>query len=346
MNPVIQDAESAEGIRFFIGKVMDYRIAKVLLVATDLGIFTTLAAAPLELESVCARLKTEPRATRILLDALVAVRLLTLSHGRYANSKVADRFLVEGRPDYKGNNLKYQERIWDFWSRLGDVVRTGIPPRTLGDLLSGETPAFQDAYIRGMRDIAGPPAAAVAGLLELRPGMRVLDIGGGPGTYALALLEAHPEVHVDLFDLPSTLEVTRTLIAGHPCASRVSLIAGDYLANDLPAGYDLALLSHVTHDESPAVNKQLLARAGRSVVPGGRVAVHDFIVDESRTQPAFSALFAVNMLVYTTGGQTYSAGEYESWLLEAGLKNIRTFGVLEGLVDNPSALILAERPLT
>lgn len=337
------DRDLAAGIGYFIGKVMDYRVAKVLLVATDLRVFTALARGGATAAQLAADLATDPRATRILLDALVAIQLLRRAGDRYANAPVADRFLVEGRPDYKGNNLRYQEKVWDFWSRLGEVVRTGRPARTLGDLLSGAEPGFQTSYIRGMHDIAREPARVVASLLELPEGGRVLDVGGGPGSYAMALLEVNDGARADILDLPATLAVTRSIVEESPVADRIGLLEGNYLTGELPGGYDLALLSHITHDESPEDNRGLFTRVRRALRPGGRIAVHDFIVDESRAAPAFSALFAVNMLVYTEGGATYSASEYRAWLTDAGFEHLTEHDVLKGLVDNPSWLVVGSR---
>lgn len=339
----VPDHDLTAGIRYLIGKVMDYRVAKVLLVATDLRVFTALSRGGATAAELAADLHSDPRATRILLDALVAIQLLNASAGRYTNSEVADRFLVEGRPDYKGNNLRYQEKIWSFWSQLGDVVRTGRPARTLGDLLSGAEPGFQTSYIRGMHDIAREPARVVASLLQLPSGARILDVGGGPGSYAMALLEANPGTSADILDLPATLAVTRSIVAGSPVAGRIGLLDGNYLTGELPGGYDLALLSHITHDESPEANRALFARVRRALSPGGRIAVHDFVVDDSRAAPAFSALFAVNMLVYTEGGATYSTSEYRAWLMEASFEDLVEHEVLKGRVDNPSWLVVGAR---
>ena len=171
-----------------------------------------------------------------------------------------------------------------------------------------------------MDNIARGPAAEIAGIVAPAPGGRLLDVGAGPGTYSLAFLRANPEMSATLLDLPSTLKVTRRMLAEHPLlAARSRLRAGNYReASFGREEYDLVLLSHITHDENPEVNRRLLEESFRALKPGGRVIVHDFMLDADRVRPVFGALFSVHMLAYTEGGRTYTSAEYGKWLRRAG----------------------------
>lgn len=301
-----------------IDEIMGYRKAKILMVAAYLDVFTPLET-PSAAEPLARRLKLDARAVEILLDALAAIGYLRKVRGLYANAPISSRYLVRGRPGYMGDNLKYQEMIWDAWGDLRHSIGKGGAMRPLEYWLLRHK-GFTQEYIRGMDNIARGPAAEIAALAAPAPGARLLDVGAGPGTYSLAFLRANPRMTATLLDLPSTLKVTRALLAEHPAlAARARLRAGNY--RDAAFGreeYDLVLLSHITHDESPEVNRRLLEESFRALKPGGRVMIHDFMLAESRVRPVFGALFSVHMLAYTEGGRTYAAAEYERWLRGAG----------------------------
>jgi cyclopropane fatty-acyl-phospholipid synthase-like methyltransferase len=159
----------------------------------------------------------------------------------------------------------------------------------------------------------------LAAALDLSGVGMILDVGGGPGLFMVALLERAPNARGMVLDLPETLRYTKEYVRASPCADRVGFLPGDYrksaFGRDL---YDLVLLSHVTHDESSEVNRALLRRAHSALREGGRVVIHDFMLDEDRTAPLFGALFSVHLMSYTEAGRTYGEAEYRMWLKDAG----------------------------
>ncbi|MFH2203911.1 MAG: methyltransferase [Elusimicrobiota bacterium] len=295
-----------------------YRSAKLLLVAAKLELFTWLAGKRAGGEEIARAFGLHPRAAEIFLDALTALDLLAKTQRQYENTETAERLLVKGRPGYIGDNLRYQEFLWDSWSDLETTLRRGEPVTTLDFRLRGEKAFIRD-YIGGMRDISRLPAAELAACLgPLNPG-RMLDLGGGPGAYSLALLERNPRLEADILDLPETLRVTRKLIVDSPYRERLRLIEGSYHEAELePGAYDLILLSHVTHNEGEEANRRLISRCRDALKPGGRLVIHDFMTDETGTAPAFSALFSVHMLVCTRAGRTYRLADYRRWIEECG----------------------------
>lgn len=305
-----------------IDEIMGYRKAKILMVAAYLDVFTPLTT-PRSAAALARRLKLDPRAVEILLDALTAVGYLRKRGLHYANAPIASLYLVRGRPGYMGDNLKYQEMIWDAWGDLRHSLGKGGAVRPLEYWLLRHK-GFTQEYIKGMDNIARGPAAEIAALAAPAPKARLLDVGAGPGTYSLAFLRANPEMSATLLDLPSTLKVTRRMLAEHPpLAARTRLKAGNY--RDARFGreeYDLVLLSHITHDESPEVNRRLIEESRRALKPGGRIIIHDFMLNPDRVRPVFGALFSVHMLAYTEGGRTYTAAEYAGWLRRAGFSRL------------------------
>lgn len=319
------------------------RKAKVLFAAVSLGIFQLTRGAGAASRSIAGKLGSDPRATEVLLNALVAMGFLRKSSGVYKNTPISDKFLLPEKSCFLGHNLLYQNILWDAWARLEQVVKRGRTDFPLRKLLSGHK-GFLDGYIRGMSDIAKRPAAQIAELFPLYGARDMLDVGGGPGTYTEALLNRTEGLRGTILDLPETLKLTKKIFKAHPLSDRIRFLAGDYHKADFGTGaYDMVLFSNVTHDEGPAENLALLRKAFRALRPGGQVIIHDFMLNSDMTGPEFSALFSVHMLVYTNRGRVYSVDEYRAWLKRAGFIRLRSRGICAG-ADNPS-MALAGRKL-
>ena len=328
---------------FIVDTVMGYRKAKVLMVAASLELFTHLERWR-SVTELCSAAAIKVRPAEVMLDALVSMGLLVKSNGRYRNTPLAGRFLVRGRTAYMGDNLKYQEMIWDAWSDLGGVLKRGRAKRCLERWLL-ERKGFTKEYLLGMRNIASAPSRQIASLLNGDSPRAMLDVGAGPGTYSLALLRKYPGLTATLLDLPGSGDIAKRIIGcHHRLARRIKFVAADYKTADLgQEAYDLILLSHITHDEGPAVNQRLIARSFEALRPGGKVLIHDFMLDDDRVQPGFAALFSVHMAVYTEAGRVYTAGEYRDWLVQAGFRKA-VFHPICALAKNPSVLAVASKP--
>ncbi|OGS08532.1 MAG: hypothetical protein A2270_11095 [Elusimicrobia bacterium RIFOXYA12_FULL_51_18] len=323
--------------------VCGYRKAKILFVAVSLDLFCLTGGAGAGAGRIIKALRSDPRATGILLNSLAGMGFLTKKSGIYRNSAVSDRFLVPGKREYVGHNLHYQNIIWDAWSKLENVVKKGKIGFPLRKLLSGRND-FLEGYIRGMSDIALRPACEIAERLDLTGSTRMLDVGGGPGTYTAAFLNKERKLRGTILDLPETLKVTRKIFAGHPLSGRVSFLSGDY--HKTPFGkekYDIIMFSHVTHDEGSVENLNLLRKAFSAMRKGGLVVIHDFMLNRDMASPEFAAVFSVHMLVYTKKGRVYSSHEYKTWLKEAGFKNILGSDVCSGSAQ-PSKIIVGRKP--
>ncbi|MCX5792461.1 MAG: methyltransferase [Elusimicrobia bacterium] len=318
--------------------VSSYREAKVLFTAASMDIFSLTAGKYAGLEKICSLKNLDKRAARILLDALVSAGFLKKRQDKYLNSALADKFLVVGGKEYVGNNLRYQNIIWEAWSGLDKVIKTGRPAESLMDLLANRKD-FTEGYIRGMADIARKPAAELADRTETGKISEMLDVGGGPGTYTEAFLKKNPAMTGTILDLPQTLGITRKIFSSSPLKKRVRLMEGNYHKADFGKDkYDLILLSHVTHDEGPAAVGKMLKKAYRALRRGGRVIIHDFMLDPDLTSPRFSALFSVHMLVYTNKGQVYSEKEYAGMLRKAGFKNIKSADICKNMENRSRAV--------
>jgi ubiquinone/menaquinone biosynthesis C-methylase UbiE len=244
-----------------------------------------------------------------------------------------------------GNNLKYQEIIWDAWSELKHVLKNGETDQSLQERIFKDS-SFSAEYIRGMKNIARKPAAQIADLVPTEGTGSFLDVGAGPGVYSLAFLEKNPHLSAYLLDLAPTIEIAREEMRFHPDRDRVHFVEGNYHDKDFGKDrFEVVLMSHITHDEGAVENKELIRKAFTALKKGGKLIIHDFMVNDQKTAPLFSALFSVHMLVYTRAGRVYSINEYTSWLREAGFIDIQKHDICQESASASIALV-AIRPLS
>ncbi len=287
-----------------------YQRSMALFAALSLGVFSVLARGSADAATVARRVAADPRRLAVLMDALTAMGLLRKTGNRYRNGEVASSFLAEG-PRSKASILLHQRDCWRDWSRLEETIRGGRKGRPLG----GDD---HENFIRGMEDNARERAAHVAGRFRLRPGERLLDLGGGPGTYAVEWARRYPEASVALFDTRETLRTTRRILAEKGAAGIARLVEGDFLADPIGGPYDFIWISHILHAYSEKDCRALLRKARRALAAGGRVAVQEFLVDGNGASPPGPAFFSVHMVAVTAGGRAYSAREVAGMLRAAG----------------------------
>jgi predicted O-methyltransferase YrrM len=216
--------------------------------------------------------------------------------------------------------ILHAAHLWERWSHLTETVG--------GSQLSSAAPPRQDeeglrAFIGAMHAIAAPMASRVVGAVNPGGARALLDVGGASGTYTIAFLLAAPEMKATLFDRPPVIEMASKRLQEAGMLERTALVAADFNSDNLPAGHDLAFLSAIIHQNSPEQNLRLYQKIFRSLRPGGRIVIRDHIMDPDRTEPLSGAVFAVNMLLATEGGNTYTFEEIQRDLLEAGFGRIR-----------------------
>jgi 2-polyprenyl-3-methyl-5-hydroxy-6-metoxy-1,4-benzoquinol methylase len=287
-----------------------FRASRVILTANNLRVFENVGKGRTA-GDLAKVLKTDLRATEILLDAVASLGLLRKSRGTYRLVPAAKRFLLPDSPWYQGDMLRHADTLWKNWSGLDDVVRTGEPNRS--------SERRHDVFIRAMHNNAVLRAKAVIDALDLRGVRTALDLGGGPGTYSIEL--AKRGIDVTLFDLPGTLEVAQDMIR-QSRVKNISFRSGDFHLDDIGGEYDLVLLSQVLHSNSEAEAQALLSRVQDALAPCGQVAIHEFTLNENHASPVPGALFSVNMLVNTAGGRSYTRKEMKGWLTKTGFKKI------------------------
>jgi SAM-dependent methyltransferase len=317
-----------------------YMESRILLTAIRLGLFGILGEqGPVKAGEVAGAAGADPRACAMLLDALCAMGFVAKEGGRYRVSPGREDYLVPGGPYYVGDILGHHERLWHRWSKLTDVVISGRPVPRVDVPGAREDEGARRDFILGMANIGAQGARELVRALDPRGPMTMLDVGGGPGTYALQFAEYNPELHAVVFDLPEVVPIAGEQIAARGLGERVSAVGGDYLGDELPGGNQLALLSNIIHSLGPDENKDLFGRIHRSLEPEGRLILKDFFVEEDRTGPLWPAVFSINMLVGTEDGRSYSEEEVLGWLGEAGF----TAGARLTVARHSTVLVLHRR---
>ena len=307
---------SAESIQHI---AREFSRARVLLTGVELDIFTILANEPLSAEAVVDKLDWDLRATTIFLDALVAMGLLVKEGDRYGTSPQVVRLLTAGSEDSILSGLLHTGHLWKTWSRLTDVVQNGGPARKDETDNADHIKAFIGAMHVGALRIA----PEIVKTVEPGAARNFIDVGGGSGSYTIGFLKTIPDMKATLFDLPDVIPMARERISEEGLIDRVTLVGGDYNKDNLPGGHDLALLSAIIHQNNHEQNVALYKKVYGALDSGGRVIVRDYAMSGDRTKPASGALFAINMLVNTVGGNSYTFEEIKGGLEEAGFERVK-----------------------
>ncbi len=294
--------------------------SRVLLSAAELNLFTVLNSGPLSAREVAARINANLRALMILLDALSAMGLLSKQDDTYQCTNPASSFLSAAVPNSVLPMVRHAAHLWKRWGNLTDVVEGTLTSKD-GDRLS-RSPEELRAFIEAMHVIAAPRAQEIVAASNPGSSKALLDVGGASGTYTIAFLRTIPEMKATLFDKPEVIEMARERLGKEGMLDRVTPVPGDFYRDELPAGNDLAFVSAIIHQNSPKQNLDLFTKVFRSLNRGGRILIRDHVMEPDRICPKEGAIFAINMLLGTPGGRTYTFEEIKTGLSQAGFTAI------------------------
>jgi (2Fe-2S) ferredoxin/precorrin-6B methylase 2 len=297
-----------------------YQESRVLLTAIELDIFTAVSGGAAAAQ-VAQRIATDARATEVLLNALTSMGLLTKENGVFRNTPTTARYLAEGSKDNARLGLMHIAHIWHRWATLTDCVRAGTSVSRQERVERGEE--WTQAFIAAMHRIAAERAPLVVEAVGTEGVERLLDVGGGSAAYSIAFAKANEKLHATVLDLPTVLPIAQGHIKQAGLTARVETRAGDLRHDRLGTGFNLVLVSAICHMLSPAENQDLVRRCFGALAPQGRLVIQDFILESDKAAPKHAALFALNMLVGTEAGSTYSGEEYTTWMQAAGFQHVR-----------------------
>jgi len=308
--------------------VNGFRLSRIILTAYELKIFDCLAGRSCSSADIASLINTDPRATDRLMNVLASLGLLDKQHGLFINSDFAGKFLVSSSPAFLGG-LAHTADLWRKWDTLTQVIRKGSAIE-LEDNFDDRGATWIEAFIAAMHARGVSQGRELASLLDLSKTRRSLDVGGGSGAFSFAFIEKNPAIQAIIFDLPNVIPVTQKYIDRAGLNASVATKAGNYLADSLGTGFDLILMSAIIHINDPEENRQLVQKGADALEPGGQLVIMDHLMNEDRTEPLQGAVFAINMLVGTKKGDTYTLQEISSWMNEARLEDIKSINAPSG----------------
>lgn len=287
--------------------------------AVKLDIFTIIGQDQLKGKEMAQKLKGDKRGVATLLNALTAMGLLLKSDNKYANSPLSTIYLTKDSPQYIGYMIMHHYHLMDSWHHLDRAVVSGEPARVRA---AASTEEQRESFLMGMFNLALALAPKATKEIDLTGREYLLDLGGGPGTWAIHFCLNNPELRATVYDLPATRPFAEQIIARFGVSNRVQFQEGNYLEDVIEEQYDVAWLSHILHGESPENCQLIIKKAVASLKPGGLIMIHDFILNNDLAGPLYPALFSLNMLTGTKQGRSYSEAQIMDMLDKAGAKDL------------------------
>ena len=318
-----------------------YRLPRILIAALELNIFTAIGTNVWTIAALAREVKVSERGLAILCRNLAMAGLLKKKGEIYTNSRLGATALNAQHPAYRGDYLRLITSHWADWGRLLESVKTGLPL----DHDEPDEPDYRRRFTWAMHHRTLETAPKIAAQINLRGVQTLLDLGGGPGTYAMAFLAKNPTLRATVCDRPAALDVAREIASTHKAGARLSYLPLDVMTEDIPGTYDVIWYSNVLHIYGPTDNQALFRRVLASLNPGGRLLIQDaFLHDRDGLFPEEASLFAVSMLLFTEEGNTYLAAETKAWLTDAGFERIKVLRMKKGTEDWEDGILEARSP--
>lgn len=301
-----------------------------------LDVFTAIGNRQLTCKEIAQKLNGDKRGVSVLLNALTAMNLLKKTDEKYSNTSAAS-FLSKDSPHYIGYIIMHQHHLVDSWSKLDQAVKTGNPVIGRASFFDEEK---RESFLMGMFNLAMNVAPRLVNEIALTGRNHLLDLGGGPGTYAIHFCQKNPQLKATVYDLPTTRPFAEKTINKFGMTDRIDFIGGNYLEEGIKGSYDAAWMSHIFHGEGPEGCENIIKKTVSALKPGGVIIVHDFILSNTMDSPLFPTLFSLNMLLATSSGRTYSEKQLMAMLAGCGVTKIRRLpfqgpndsGIITGVV--------------
>ncbi len=292
--------------------------------AVKLDVFTAIGDMQLAGDDIAQKLAVSIDGTVRLLNALTAMGLLEKADDKFSNTSAGITFLSKESPKYIGHIITHHHHLVDSWSKLDQAVETGTPVRAR---VSDTNPEWRESFLMGMYNLAMTIAPVLVPEFDLSGKRHLLDLGGGPGTYAIHFCMNNPGLKATVYDLPTTRPFAEKTIEKFGLTDRIDFMDGNYVKEGVEGSYDVAWLSHILHGEGNKDCRQIIQKAVSAIEPGGMIIIHDFILNNTMDGPLFPALFSLNMLLGTPDGQSYSENQITGMLSGSGVKDIRRLPV-------------------
>ena len=322
----------------------DFGNSQILNAAIEYDFFTHIDHGFHSYEQIARQAGTDPRATRIVLDGLIALAMIEKHEKKYFLTPISQAFLVRGKSSYMGDFRHVALALWDGMAHLKETLKTGKP---LSRMDTGGELEVWEKLVLGIIPIAQPVAKALCDILgigEKRKGLRVLDIAGGSSIFGMTILARDPSAQVTQLDWPNVNAVAKKLNRERGLDGKIRFLDGEFRSAKIEAGiYDLALASNFCRFESPEGNQELFRAAFKALKSGGIFVVNDFLPDEERTGPTFPLRFSVYTLTHTPAGECWTLSQYTDWLKKAGFTSIESHADIPGTMPGTTLIVAGKK---
>lgn len=313
-------------LRDLIKITRGFMLSKALFVAHELDIFDRLADAGKKASELADEINASEKGIRRLCNALSGLGVLVKDGDKYFLPDNLREFLLkDGKSSFR-NYISLSHDIWYIWSDLERVIREGKPVTPFMEIV-GEDEGKLKKFIHVMHERAREFGPLLLEVVDISNRKRMLDMGGGSGTYSLEWMKKYPQLRATILDLPNVLEITKDYVKRYDMEERISFISGNFHELEIGEGeYDLVLMANILYGD-PEESRKLIRKACKSLEEHGMVIIYGFALDENECEPVDSALLALSMLSTRSNGNAYKKSEYTEWLKEAGLKDLRCFEI-------------------
>jgi len=298
-----------------------YWDSQTLLTANRMGLFALLANEKMTLEQVASGLNTQIKGTRMFLNACIALGMVEESDAKYGCTELSKAFLTPGNPGYLGDALRYSDDLYNTWGNLEQVLKTGVPDMPTENY-TGEDLEQTRHFVYGMHNRAMGIGRMMVDLVDLSDRKKMIDVGGGPGTYSALFAQGNPQLHSLVLDLPGVLKIAREIIESLGVSDQVTTSDLDYMKDDFPVDNDVVLISGVFHRESEETCRGFIRRAYNALETGGMLIVSDVFTDAGGSSPLFATLFGLNMMLTAPDGEVHSDADIASWMAQENFSDI------------------------
>jgi hypothetical protein len=298
--------------------------ACTLHTAVELDVFSVLAEGPMTAGAAANALNVTEDGLSRLLNALTAMQLLDKKGDTYTVTQASRAYLCKDSGEYMGYLVSHHHHLSTPWSRMDEAITTGKPFRSSVEEIGGRQ---IESFLMGMHNTASFHAPLIAERMDLTGTRRLLDLGGGPGTYSIHFCKRFPGLEADVFDLPTSRSFAVANIDNHGLKERIGFIDGNFNSDEYPGPYDAVWMSHILHGEGEEACRGITGKAAKALEPGGKIFIHEFILDNDGASPLFPALFSINMFLHTEKGKSYTEAELNGMLAASGFKDIQRLPV-------------------
>jgi predicted O-methyltransferase YrrM len=321
------------------GKILkisgSYWHACALHAGIKIDLFTAIGKDMLAAKEIARKINGDLKGVETLLNALSAMGFLKKANNTYQNTPTAETYLSKTSSDYIGYIILHHRDLVNAWANLDTAVLTGKPNKKHTTFAQPEN---RENFLMGMFNLAMQLAPQIVPHIDLSERQHLLDLGGGPGTYAIHFCLENPNLKATIYDLASTKPFALETVDKFSLSDRIDFISGNYLEDTISGHYDVAWLSHILHGESPENCRDILQKTAFALKPGGLILIHEFILNNQMDGPLFPALFSLNMLTGTEHGQSYSENQLMEMLAGIGAQDIKRIPLT---TPNDSGVILA-----